>query len=133
MRPGPRKKGRRFFPPVEVLGPEEFEARHPIILVGPDGGKGYVFSGRVELVPLIVPNPRSTGRPYLALGKLWDQRPELPRQAQDHIVSSGEFAGEMRAQHLRIGIDKYGNGRVYLTRDYAAWVALVGHPPGSGA
>ena len=133
MRPGPRRKGRRFFPPIEVLDPEEFEARHPIILVGPDDSKGYVFSGRVELVPLIVPNPRSTNRPYLALAKTWDARPEIPRQAQDLVVSSGEFASEMRAQHLRIGIDKYGNGRVYLTREYAQWAALVGHPPGSGA
>ncbi len=131
MRPGPRRKGRRFFPPIEVLDADAFVARDPIILVGPDSATGYTFEGTVQLHPFIVPSPASTGRPYLGLAKTWDERPEVPCQARDRLGTALECAEQMRLQHLRVGIDRFGTGRVYVERVYAEWARLVGTVPGA--
>ena len=125
MHPGPHRKGRRFFPPIVQFTADEIEPVLPLILVGPTNEYGtFEFNGRVTLTPCIV--ERLGEWNYLFLLKEWSGGPERPEYAVRHIASPADFANEMRIQQLRVAIDKYGTGRVFRTRNRAAWERLVG-------
>jgi hypothetical protein len=136
MHPGPsyRHHPVGFIKPVEVLGADEFRERCEdgvLTLYGPDDKLGYRFNGRVSLTPCVRRSDEPMKRDYLFLAKTWDNgtassRLEIAVEARGLEVEPDEFARELLLQNLRVGIDRYGNGRIFFLRDYAEWNRVVG-------